>query len=295
MQQKQIIWLLGVLVVLVLIAWASGTFDSAPSTIEVPNFTLDLESIDRIEIDRTDLHVVLDRTTGRWEVVDPVSALADSITVAALVRNLGELEVESVVSTNPDRYAHYGVDSTGSTLVIRAGDDTHRFVISTQGPDYSSGYLLVDTDERVFVGIPRISIAGTLDRWRDKRIFSITSQAVLNVAVTTPEHSFILQKDASGWQISSDETQTTADSSAVSRWLRNFSPLRADGFLEELPEASTVTHSAVFRLSDGSFYSLDLTPGELEVAATYSGTQNVVYKLNSSRTGTLFPDPSTLY
>ena len=294
MQQRKILILLIILVVLLGVAWLSGTFDSAPSTIDAPEIELEAGLIDRIEITRAEETFVLEKSEGTWELVSPVAALADSITVSSLVRNLGDLEIESVVSSNPDRYGNYGVDSTGSEILVHMGNTMHRLVLSGQGPDFSSVYLRMDGDPRVFAAVPRFSIPTSMDRWRDKRIFSAASQSVVQARVITPDHSFEMQKDSLGWLLDVSGEESYADSAAVARWLRKFSPFRADGFLEYAAADADPTHKLTLRLSDGSTFSLEMTKREHDVAATFSGEPGTIYKLYSSRLTTLFPDPSTL-
>ncbi len=294
MKQSKILHLLIILIVLIAVAWLSGTFDSAPSTINVPEVALDASSIDHIEAVQPEVTVVLEDKDGTWELVAPVAALADSIAVSTLLRNLGELDIESVVSSNPERYANYGVDTTGTRLIVSSGSGTQRFVVSGEGADFSSVYLRLDGDPRVFSAVPRISIPTNLDRWRDKRVFSVSSQAVLKATVSTPDHSYSISKDATGWLLDSSGVESYADSASVARWLRNFSPLRADGFLDSTGEGSDPTHNLTLRLSNGSSFLLSMKKRESDVAATYSGEPGTIYKLFSSRLNSLFPDPSTL-
>jgi Domain of unknown function (DUF4340) len=294
MDTKKIGSLAIVLGLILLLAYFTGAFDSAPSTIDVPDLSIDSEAIDRIEVKSPAFSVLLDRESGRWELTSPLMAAADSAVVATFLRDLGESKLESTVSFRPERYGKYGVDSTASRITLGTGSGQRTIVVSKQGPDYSSVYLRIGDDPKVYVSKPRISVPAGLDRWRDKRILSFTSRAVLEASVTTPDYSYTVSKGATGWTLKKDGAESQADSSAVARWLSQFSPLRGDGFFDSGDALQSTTHNLTIRLSDGTSTGLVAGPNGSDLAALAAGSNGTIFKLYSSRKTSLFPDPETL-
>ncbi len=294
MQQKQILRLAAVLALLLVIAYFTGAFESAPSTVNVPELSVDTSAIDRITVEQPGLSVSLQKESGSWRLVTPIAAPADSIVVAGLIKDISDASLESTVSSRPERYGHYGVDSTGTQLTLAGSSSNAVWTLSDKGPDFSSGYIRVDEDPNVYVATPRISLPTTLDRWRDKRIMSFSPRSVLEASVMTPEFSYTVTKGATGWTLKEKNTDSIADSAAVSRWLKTFSPLRGDGFFSGSDALTSTTHTFSVRLSDGSSAGLVLGPNGSDIAALPSGSTGTVYKLFSSRMTALFPDPKTL-
>ncbi|MCZ6705860.1 MAG: DUF4340 domain-containing protein [Bacteroidetes bacterium] len=291
-KNKRIPLLIGLLVLLVIIAYATGTFDTAPSTVDVPAIEIDAGGIDEIEVSSPEFSIRVQKMNGIWQVLEPIAWMADSISINSFARNLADLKLESVVSTNPERYARYGVDSAASVVTVTSGEDVQKLTISSEGSDFMTTYIRLDDDERVFVGRPRISIPTDADRWRDKMIAMIPSQILTAANVTTPDNTFSLSKGDSGWRLSLDGHETDADSAAVDRYLRNFNRFRADGFISTVLEEDSDEYVVELVLSTGESLTFAFRELDTELALDYSGEPRATYKLFSSRKAALIPDPT---
>ncbi|GMQ82852.1 MAG: hypothetical protein BMS9Abin05_2316 [Rhodothermia bacterium] len=284
--------LVGLLVLLVLIAYATGTFDRAPSTVDVPKFEIQVGEIDQIEVSSTEFNIHVQKVNGLWQVLEPIAWMADSVSINAFTESLADFELESVVSRNPARYGRYGVDSTASLLTLTSGDEVQKMTVASEGSDFMTVYVRLEGDERVFVGRPRLSIPTDADRWRDKMIATIPSQILTAANVTSPDNSFSLSKGDTGWRLSVDGRETAADSVAVERYLRNFNRFRADGFISTPPQEDADQHVVELVLSTGESMTFTFTELENELALDYSGQPRATFKLFSSRKNTLIPDPT---
>ena len=150
MQQKQLIWLFGALVALLIIALMTGVFDSEISTVDVPEVTIPADDVEQIRIDRGVQPLELRREAAGWQLTAPMPFPADSTTVARLVEGLAQMELESVVSTNPERYARYGVDSTAQTLTVIWDGTEEQVVLDGNHP--LAGHDLTFAIELVSIG-----------------------------------------------------------------------------------------------------------------------------------------------
>lgn len=292
-KNKRIPILVGLLALLVLIAYATGTFDRAPSTVDVPTIEIEAGAIDQIELKKPEFTIRVQKVGGLWQVMEPIAWIADSVSINSFTASLAELKLESVVSRNPERYGRYGVDSTASVLTLTSGDKIQKMTVASKGSDFMTVYIRLEEDERVFVGRPRLSIPIDADRWRDKMIATIPSQILTGANVTSSENSYSLSKGESGWRLTVNGIETAADSSAVDRYLRNFNRLRADGFIaDDLPEDAD-QHVVELILSTGESMTFTFTELESELALDYSGQPRATFKLFSSRKNTLIPDATT--
>ncbi len=293
-KQKQISRLLGLLVFLIVVAYATGVFEQAPSTVDVPEFIIDRSEIDRIVIEGDEASLEVNKSNGIWQMTGPIAWLADSVVISSFLRNLSDLRLETVVSRNPERYGRYGVDSTGSSITVGFGDDEQRFVVSGEGPDFSTIYLRLQGDERVFIARPRLLPPSNANLWRDKLIARVPSTSIDKIGVRTPDTSFSIESDESGWMLDADGETVQADSVAVVRWLQNFASLRSDGFLPIDTEIEGPTYILAFQLQSGETFNFHILERENDLALRYDREPGAVYKIYKSRQASLLPDWTTL-
>ncbi|MFP4057603.1 MAG: DUF4340 domain-containing protein [Candidatus Brocadiia bacterium] len=94
-------------------------------------------AIERLEVQREDARVVLERTEGNdWRVRQPVQAPADPVAVAAVLDALGRLESTNTFpapEAGPGGLKPYGLDEPRLTVLFWAGGERTRFVVGTPG------------------------------------------------------------------------------------------------------------------------------------------------------------------
>ncbi len=291
MKQRQLTWLGGALVLLLVIAYLAGVFDTEISTVQVPDVRIPAGEVSAIRATGSDMSVGLRRDGESWRLTDPVDAAADSTTVARVLEDLSALELRSVVSTNPERYGRYGVDSTGTEIdvVWEAGRLT--LVVGENGPDFGSNYVRLSDDEAVYLSAGRLQLPENVDGWRDKTIVDLPPERVSRVSVHGPGQSYALQRQESEWQLTEDASPSTADSAAAIRYLERFNPLQADGFLESVPADRDSTYTVRFTLGDGTERVVELVPAEKDYAVTLDGGVTV-YRMRGSRRSQYAPELS---
>jgi hypothetical protein len=289
MQQNRIALLAGVLVVLLGVAWVTGVFDSAPTTIAVPTLAIPGEDVEEISITGPAYDAGLERSGGQWRLVAPLGSPADSASVSRFVEQLTEIEFGSVVSTNPERHGLYGVDSSGSVITVSWGGDSVQLVVAAEGPDFSSNYVRIASSDVVYRTRNRVSVPADLDQLRDKRLLNLAPARVVGASVRTPDEAYELAYGNGGWTITeASEAPAPADSMTVATWLRRFAPLRLDGFIGELSaESMDPSHEVVFRLQDGTDAAVRMVEHSEGYAAWADGNPFVM-RANSYRIASLF-------
>jgi len=293
-KQRRNLWLIGLLVALLVIAYASGTFDAAPTTVDVPTLEVDAADVSAVEIDSPDFTVKAERSAGTWQLTEPVAWLADSSVVSSFVRSVAGMDLQSIVSTNPERYGRYGVDSTGSDVRLSLGSREIHLVVSSEGPDFSTNYVRLGDDERIFVGSPRLALPTDANRWRSRIVARIPEPSIQTVSVSSPGEDYSIERADGGWQFHTSTGSTPADSAGVANWLRSYATLRADGFLADDAPADSLVHHVEFALSDGRHLAFTVSELENELAVQYSEEPRAVYRFYSSRKSSLVPDSATI-
>ena len=298
MQQRQLVWLLGALIVLLGIAFLAGTFNSEISTIDVPRLGIPAEDLESIEIvlnDSTTLN--LTRSETGWRLTSPVQARADSLTMARFTENMDEMAFETIVSNNEERHPTYGVGEGAKRVTASWGNSSKTFYVGNTGPDFQSFYVRQENDPRVYLTKGRLNMPDNIDTWRDKQVLNLPRFGINRVVVTGPDESFEATANGFAWQIKiDDDDAVSADSASVAQWLNRFSPLRATGFIDDKPAAevkSEATHQLHFTAPGGSTQTLWLLVVEDDLAATVNGN-NVTYRLSSSMLDSYVPEASTL-
>ena len=298
MQQRQLLMLLGALGVLLLIAYFSGAFSNDFAEMDVPSFDIDADQIEQVVItNEAGPAITLVKQDEQWAITSPLVSPADSIALTRLTENLSQLELESVVSTNPDRYENYGVSESTQQVSVTADGKEETLFIGNQGPDYSSIYLRIADDPRVFLTNGRLNAPGDLDAWRDKTILKLPVSSVEKVEVVSPTESYSVSTSANGWEIQANNQVLPADSAGVERWLGRFAALKGMGFEDQSTPASIqneMTHSLTFTSLGGVNRTLWLVDAESQLLGTTSEQTINVYTLSKGMLSSYVPESSTL-
>jgi hypothetical protein len=293
MTNNNVVRLVAVFVLLAAIAYFAGAFDRDFTTVDVPRLTIEADDISRISIGGVEQPMSFELVNGSWQMVQPVSARADSSRLARLVDDVSSIVLETVVSTTPERYGRYGVDSTAKTVRVEGDGLDELFFVGDSGPDFQTVFVRLDRDPRVFGSNGRLTVDGDTDRWRDKTVVHVPITEVERVSVSGARAFEVTYSD--GWMLSEDGATVDADSSAVVRWLRRFSPLRADGFVTEVDSADAVVeaYEIVFWTVGGSTQSVRLEEHASNLHVSASSTPDVL-RVSTGRKGSLLPETETL-
>ncbi len=297
MQQRQLIWLAGSLIVLLALAVISGTFDKEISTVNVPALSISSDQIERFEIVTSDSSVYnLTKEKGKWRITAPIEAPADSLTVSRFTQNLDDMRLESVVSTNANKYETYGVSELGKHINIAWGRNKKTFYIGNSGPDYQSFYVRLGSDPRIFLSTGRLNVPENLDTWRDKTVIDLPGTSVNQIAVSAPGFAYELTKTGMSWEISEDGDNNVADSTKIVQMLNRYAPLKAMAFVDDMPATqikSEATHQIHFSVPGGSTQTIWLVHGETELVATATG-KDATFRLTKTLLSSFIPPPEDL-
>jgi hypothetical protein len=247
---------------------------------DLPDVAVDSDRVSRIDVSSAGDRIQVDRLdSGEWRLSSPVQADADTGAVMRLLRQIGEMRLESIVSSNPEGFSRFQVDSTGSEMTLEWGDRRLELIVGKMGPDFQSRYVRIDGDDRVMLanGVP--SLSAKVDQWRDKTLWSMPVDAIASVSVTADEVTYGLSRTDGGWRLSSGMGDSAVDSVEVADFLSRVSTVKVDGFHTGLTIDSVianVTHQLRVEFAEGGAETLFMSKRQNDVAAFREGGTDVL-------------------
>ena len=243
----------------------------------VDTWSVDPDRVTALRIHKADGgDIELVRSAGSWKLAQPIQYAANEQVVTASLRALETLELEDVVSTNPDNQGTFQVDSTGTHVEVRAGDETLLSVIvGKNSPDYSHTYVRRSDGTKVYraVGVLSQNFNKRVDDWRDKTILNLDQEGVSRVTLEFPKEkaSAVLARNDSTWTVQSGKGKPqTADSLSVANLLRSASRMNTVSFATDEEKAELEFEKPDFRLT------LE-TDSETRVVTFVEGESNKYY------------------
>ena len=209
---------------------------------EMPEFTE--ASISKIEVTGGENPVTLEKRESGW-VVLPGEHAADQRALERLTKSIAELEVGSLRSDNPDKFALYEVadDDLEVTLTTGSGPG-FSFFLGKETGDRRGEYIRRAGDDEVFAakGRLRMQLDKELKNWRDKTVLTFDMPAAERLVLTRGGRSLTFSKGEDGWafaDIPADLPEAfRLDERKASEIVRTMSTLRAADFVDDAGDLS---------------------------------------------------------
>lgn len=266
MKIKQLLILLGILVVLVVIvglvenpfAKSEYTKKLEAASLLFPDFNK--ENVTKIEITASGETTTLAKENNQWLVASMENYPADAEGVEDVLDKVTELKTTGLVSSNPEKQAQFEVDSSGAEAkLLDAGGNVqaHLFLGKTT-PGYLSSYVRTADSNNVYVG--KGNLKATFDKgtrtWKDRTIFSFNKGDVTHLSIKSEEEEIELEMDAEGkWQMTKPEAIAALEPE-LDALLDSLSDLDTDDFADanDLSEygLDAPKSSVLAKLNDGS-------------------------------------------
>ena len=192
------------------------------------------------------------RDAGGWNLSQPITARADSATVAALLEALTTTKIARFVWPEGDRLAEastglgtsllrFGLDDATDTQiqVWMAGDPIAQRFLLGRAVDGMPGYVhALAADSVAVVAVSNALLEAAMlpvEAFRDKRLFAQTADEFRSLAVQGVATPFSLRRDVGGaWELTSPVSEA-AEAAGVARLLDALLRLRAVGFASPDP------------------------------------------------------------
>ncbi len=244
---KRNTWILvGILVLLVvatlLVMQRPGEISSSGSTGKML-VTYDSTSVDKLEIVSKNSTVTFERQGGKWMMTFPVRYRANDIFVAEAVGKGRQLEISSLVSTNPEKQSLFEVDTNGTKVTVYdRGTERAVFFVGKSNSSFTDTYVRAAGSNEVHAasGIITSTFVRRLEDWRDKTVFKTEQSAISSAKLTFGDTTFTLAMKDSAWWIGRD----SANQTTVQSFLGSLANVQADEFVDsaltDLPKLTAV-------------------------------------------------------
>ena len=267
MKTKQLLILLGILVVLVVIVglvenpFAKSEYAKKveAATPLFPNF--DKESVTKIEITASAETTTLVKENNQWLVASMENYPADAEGVEDVLDKVTELKTTGLVSSNPEKQAQFEVDSSGARakLLDAGGNVRAHLFLGKNTPGYLSSYVRAADSNNVYVG--KGNLKATFDKgtrtWKDRTIFSFNKGDVTHLTIKSEGEEIELEMGAdSEWQMTKPEA-FAAKQTELDSLLDSLSALDTDDFAADAEnlseyELDAPKSSVMAKLNDGT-------------------------------------------
>ncbi len=287
--------------ILLILAYMAGAFRKEISTVERLSWSFDPETLQSITLIVPPDTLQLTRNAGHWTLTRPVHAVADSVAIRRLQFALRDLEFSHVVSSRPERYVYYGVDTTAPQLLLstrKASSPMHLF-LGRPGPDTGTRFIRLAHRPEVWLARSRVEITVQPEEWIDRTVLNLPPEHIQSIDVVSPEFTYRVLRDSAAWRFYTEEGKVLQpDSLAFHTWIRRFHPLRADAVVLDSTRSPIdiqreATYRMTFTLTDGSQIHLYGLRDTENLYLTADG-RTYIYRLPAYRAGMFWTRLSSL-
>tara|TARA_B100001123_G_C15345680_1_gene1036990 strand:+ start:4968 stop:6326 length:1359 start_codon:yes stop_codon:yes gene_type:complete len=276
----------------------------APASETPPNerlFSFEAEEISNLQITASDKSItqLQQNENGEWSIIEPVQAVAEDPTVAAVAESLTALEVQRVVEEGIDTkipLAQFGLEEPSLDIGFSVNESTTRhLLVGDQTPTGSDLYAKLSDENRIFL------ISSHLNNTFDKNTFALRDKTVLNferenldkIEITSDDQFVQLTKNSNdGWQLQ-EPWNANADDAAVNDLITSLSTERFQAVVNEnadnLDPYGLINPKMTVKLTAGSSTATLDFGEDSETAGQFTRdlSRNFIFTTASSFTNTL--------
>lgn len=178
---------------------------ASPKAVIFPVFKTDQAAA--IEIKTRGKTVSLVKQENWMVALNEGSYPADKGEVENIFKTVNNMQRESIVSTDPNKYPVFELDPVnGAEVKISRSDHTllAHFFVGKNGPDLISTYIRIGGEKDVLLlsGMIKPAFDKELKDWRDKTILNLKVEDIVKIDTISPKKKVSLKKDAKGnWEM----------------------------------------------------------------------------------------------
>jgi uncharacterized protein DUF4340 len=244
---------------------------------EKPFTSVQADDIEEIQVKSADGETTrLQKTDGKWNLVEPVQAAADAGEVTTIASSLSSLEIQRVVDENAADLKQYGLEPARIEVGFRpkGQKDLRRLQIGQKTPTGSDLYARFPDQKRVFLVSSYLDSTFNKNTFalRDRRILVFDRNMVDGLDLTSGTAKTSLAKSGSEWRLTSP-ISVRADFAAVEGALERLSSTQMQGIVDaegkDLAKYGLTKPTGTIAVKAGSS-SAALTLGSTENALLYA-------------------------
>ncbi len=261
--KKQLYILVAVFAVLAILAYIL-TNESGEKTasykLDKKFFEVDSAKVDKLEIEKKGVKVVLEKSGINWVMSAPVKYAAYEQFIAGCLGDLKNYTLTSIASTNPQNKDKFGFNDSAivKLTVYEAGNILGTILIGKAGAGASQTYIKKPDSDEIFLADKFLQINFVKDNWtdwRNKRITGFMRSEIKSVDLISKDESFTLTQDStSKWTIGKD----SVNAAQLEGLLNILGEMNTQSFYDSpLPEGLNSEYKVVVKtstISEVNFY-----------------------------------------
>jgi Domain of unknown function (DUF4340) len=209
---------------------------SSTTAKEKPFTSVQADDIEEVQIKSADGETTrMQKADGKWEVVEPVKAAADTSEATTIASSLTSLEIQRVVDENASDLKQYGLEPARTEIAFRpkGQKDLKHLQIGAKTPTGSDLYARFPDQKRVFLVSSYLDSTFNKNTFalRDRRILVFDRNMVDGLDLTSGTSKTSLVKSGSEWRLASP-LSVRADFAAVEGALERLSSTQMQGIVD---------------------------------------------------------------
>ncbi len=207
--------------------------------------SLESDEVQKVDIQHSELDVVLQKSQGDWVISKPISARANGTLIDDLVNQVSNSEVQQFIEEDlkEENYEAYGLIEAATKLTFWSGEANNEASWSSKallmGATNPSGliYAKREAQRNVFaVSLDDYNkIPKSIDELRLKKVTPLKSWELQRVTISAGDTIFETSKSGGDWILQQPQ-EGTAVYNDVSSLNRDIVGLEVDEFVVQLPE-----------------------------------------------------------
>ena len=249
---------------------------------EKPFTSVQADDIEEVQIKSAEGETTrLQKADGRWEVVEPVKAAADTGEATTIASSLASLEIQRVVDENATDLKQYGLEPARIEIAFRpkGQKDLKHLQIGEKTPTGSDLYARFPDQKRVFLVSSFLDSTFNKNTFalRDRRILVFDRNMVDGLELTSGTSKTRLVKSGSDWRLASP-ISVRADFAAVEGALERLSSTQMQGIVD--PEGKDLAKYGLTKPTG----TIAVNTGSSSATLTLGSTDNaLLFAKDSSR------------
>jgi hypothetical protein len=235
-------------------------FPQGATLFELPSLSLGAQDLQKIDIQRADNPITLQRDGDNWQVTVPAAELdVQAPVIESMATALGNWRPADYADA--DKVAELAFDKS---VTFATADEIHTLAVDGPSGHIDGAYVRLDEGETIYamnqMDLDRIFVAPS--QLYNLALFDVAEEDIESIAVNAGENAFTLTRAEEGaWVLTLNGEETPADQSAAERLALAIVDLQANDILF-VPIANNATSAGElsFTTADGDEYSLSLGP-----------------------------------
>jgi uncharacterized protein DUF4340 len=250
---------------------------------EKPFGTVLANEIEEVRVKTGSEAARLEKTDGKWQMVEPERAAADETELTSMTSSLASLEVNRIVDATASDLKQYGLDPPRVEISFRTKGQKqeHQLALGEKTPTGGDIYAHVPGQKRVFL------VSSYLDTTFNKTPFALRDKSILKVArdkvdgleLVSGPTTVELAKTGSDWKLLKPMA-ARADFATVEGAIERLSSAQMVGIIAQSADAASLAKYGL----DKPTATMTVATGSARATLSLGKTENaVVFAKDSSR------------